>query len=82
MKTRVLTLLLPALCVLTLAFAAPALAGTATNISNSWKTSTTAVENFNFGNPVTASATSLPIQVQGEITPSDLSKGRINSRFK
>lgn len=68
MRIKLVTLLWAAVCVLTLSFAAPALAGTATNISNSWKSSTTVVENFNFGNPVTASVTTLPAQVQTSIT--------------
>ena len=68
MKKRLATLLLAAMCVLTLAFAAPAVAGTAANVATSWQTSTTVYENFNFGNPATTSATSLPAQVQTAIT--------------
>ena len=68
MKKRLATLLLAAMCVLTLAFAAPAQAGTAANVATSWQTSTTIHENFNFGNPASTSTTALPAQVQAAIT--------------
>ena len=68
MKKRLTTLLLAAVCVLTLSFAAPALAGTAINVATSWQTGTTVHENFNFGNPATTSTTNLPAQVQAAIT--------------
>lgn len=67
MKKRMLTLLLAALCVLTLSFAAPARAGTAVNWALGWQAGTTAEENFNFGNPLSTSAAALPAQVQGAI---------------
>lgn len=68
MKKRILSLLFAGLCVFTLAFAAPAAAGTATNVATSWKTGATVVANFNYGNPVTANVTTLPTQVQADIT--------------
>ncbi|KHK03632.1 hypothetical protein [Desulfovibrio sp. TomC] len=68
MKKRIVTLLLAALCVLTLAFAAPVMAGTAANMATSWQTGTTINANFNFGNPATTTTTKLPEQVQTAIT--------------
>lgn len=37
-----------------------AMAGTAANVATSWQTSTTAVENFNFGNAFGTSSRSCP----------------------
>jgi hypothetical protein len=64
MKKKISTLLLAAMCVMTLAFAAPAKAGTAANVAASWLNSATVVENFNFGNAYGTSTTKLPEQVQ------------------
>ena len=63
MKKRMLALVWAMLCVFTLSFAAPAMAGTATNISTYWQTTTAMEQNFNFGNPVSASTTALPVGV-------------------
>ena len=68
MKRKMLTLIWAALCVFTLSFAAPAMAGTATNVATVWQIGTTMDENFNFGNPVSTSTTALPAQVKNAIT--------------
>ena len=68
MKKRMLTLAWAALCVFTLSFAAPAMAGTATNVATVWQTGTTIDQNFNFGNPISTSTTGLPAQVKDAIT--------------
>lgn len=68
MKKKIVTLLLAAMCVLTLAMAAPAMAGSAANLASSWQTETTVAANFNFGNPATTTTTKLPQQVQTAIS--------------
>jgi hypothetical protein len=67
MKTRIAALLFAVACVFTLS-AAPAMAGTAANVATSWQTSTTTVENFNFGNAFGTSSTKLPEQTQLALT--------------
>ena len=67
MKKRVAALLFAVACVFALS-AAPAMAGTAANVATSWQASTTAVENFNFGNAFGTSATKLPEQTQLALT--------------
>ena len=67
MKKRIAALLFAVACVFALS-AAPAMAGTAANVATSWQTSTTAVENFNFGNAFGTSATKLPEQTQLALT--------------
>lgn len=67
MKKRVAALLFAVACVFALS-AAPAMAGTAANVATSWLSSSTAVENFNFGNAFGTSATKLPEQTQTALT--------------
>ena len=67
MKKRVAALLFAVACVFALS-AAPAMAGTAANVATSWQASTTAVENFNFGNAFGTSSTKLPEQTQLALT--------------
>jgi hypothetical protein len=69
MKSKWLMLLFACLCVASLSLApALATAGTATNVSTTWQNATTMEQNFDFGYPVSTSATALPTQVKNAIT--------------
>ena len=68
MKKSMLTLVWAALCVFTLSVAAPAMAGTATNVATYWQATTAMEQNFSFGNPVSTSTTALPTGVKDTIT--------------
>jgi hypothetical protein len=63
MKKRVAALLFAVACVFALS-AAPAMAGTAANVATSWQSASTAVQNFDYGNPAGTSATKLPVETQ------------------